>query len=295
MSKTTEQSRVDEAQAKARILTGALPYIRRWSGKTMVIKIGGETLEEQDRVESFVRDVVLLRFVGANPVIVHGGGPQITERMRALGKEPVFARGRRVTDSETMQIVKGVLMDEINRRIVSAVNEGGGRSTGLSGESGNLMVARRAYGPEGEDIGFVGEVDEVNPDIVQGLIESGFVPVVAPIASGPDGSYNINADLAAGSLAVALGAQKIVFLTNVPGLYRDLGDEGSLISEVSVEDCEQLLEDGVLSEGMNPKIASVVTALRGGVPQAHILDGRILHALLLEIFTDEGIGTMVLP
>lgn len=295
MNKTTEQSRVDEAQAKARILTGALPYIRRWSGKTMVIKIGGETLEEQDRVESFVRDVVLLRFVGVNPVIVHGGGPQISERMRALGKEPVFARGRRVTDAETMQIVKGVLMGEINRRIVTAVNAGGGRSTGLSGESGNLMVARRAYGPDGEDIGFVGEVDEVNPDIIQGLIESGFVPVVAPIATGPDGSYNINADLAAGSLAVALGAQKIVFLTNVPGLYRDLGDEGSLISEISVEDCERLLEEGVLSEGMNPKIASVVTALRGGVPQAHILDGRILHALLLEVFTDEGIGTMVSP
>lgn len=295
MSESVATARVDEAQAKARILTEALPYIRRWSGKTMVIKIGGETLDDQEHLESFVRDVVLLRFVGANPVIVHGGGPQISEEMRRAGKEPVFAGGHRITDAETMEIVKSVLMEQINRRLVAAVNAGGGRSTGLSGESGNLMVARRRLGPNGEDLGFVGDVDTVNPDIVQGLIESEFVPVVAPVASGPGGSYNINADLAAGALAAALGAQKIVFLTNVPGLYRDLGDAGSLISQMTIEDCERLLKDGALSAGMNPKIASVVMAMRGGVPQAHILDGRALHALLIEIFTDEGIGTMVLP
>jgi acetylglutamate kinase len=295
MSESVATARVDEAQAKARILTEALPYIRRWSGKTMVIKIGGETLDDQEHLESFVRDVVLLRFVGANPVIVHGGGPQISEEMRRAGKEPAFAGGHRITDAETMEIVKSVLMEQINRRLVSAVNAGGGRSTGLSGESGNLMVARRRLGPNGEDLGFVGDVEAVNPDIVQGLIESEFVPVVAPVASGPGGSYNINADLAAGALAAALGAQKVVFLTNVPGLYRDLGDAGSLISEITVEDCERLLHEGALSAGMNPKIASVVVAMRGGVPQAHILDGRVLHALLIEIFTDEGIGTMVLP
>jgi acetylglutamate kinase len=295
MSDTVGSVRLDEIQEKARILTEALPYIRRWSGKTMVVKVGGETVEEQTHLESFVRDVVLLRFVGVNPVIVHGGGPQISEEMRRLGKEPAFAGGYRITDAETMNIVKSVLMEDINRRIVAAVNAGGGRSTGLSGESGNLLVARQRLGPDGEDLGFVGDVETVNPDIIQGLVESGFVPVVAPIAVGPGGSYNINADLAAGSLAAALGAQKIVLLTNVPGLYRDLGDEGSLISEISVEDCERLVSSGELSAGMNPKIASVVLAIRGGVPQAHILDGRILHALLLEVFTDEGIGTMVLP
>jgi acetylglutamate kinase len=295
MSETVSSLRLDEVQDKARILTEALPYIRRWSGKTMVVKVGGETVDEQTHLESFVRDVVLLRFVGVNPVIVHGGGPQISAQMRRVGKEPAFAGGYRITDAETMEIVKSVLMGEINRRIVAAVNAGGGRSTGLSGESGNLLVARQRSGPNGEDLGFVGDVDTVNPDIVQGLVESGFVPVVAPIAAGPGGSYNINADLAAGALAAALNAQKIVLLTNVPGLYRDLGDEGSLISEIRVEDCERLLSSGALSAGMNPKIASVVQAIRGGVPQAHILDGRILHALLLEVFTDEGIGTMVLP
>ncbi|MGH2812077.1 MAG: acetylglutamate kinase [Actinomycetota bacterium] len=293
MSRTA--TRVDEAQAKARVLAEALPYIRRWAGKTVVVKVGGETLEEERRLELLANDLVLLRFVGMNPVVVHGGGPQISETMRRLGMEPAFRDGRRVTDAETIKVVKMVLLGEVNPRIVAAMNSSGGRAAGISGEDGRLIEVRRALGPNREDLGFVGEVERVNPSILEGLVQDDFIPVVAPVGSGPDGSYNINADLAAGAVAAAIGATKLVFLTNVPGLYRDLGDEGSLISEVTVEQCRALVESGSLSEGMIPKITSVIAALEAGVPQAHILDGRVEHALLLEIFTDEGVGTMVLP
>lgn len=280
---------------KAFVLTEALPYIRRWAGKTVVIKAGGEVLESDEDLDSFVTDVVLMRFVGMNPVVVHGGGPQISDAMRRMGKEPKWSGGLRYTDAETIGIVKMVLLGQINSRIVSAMNRHGGRAAGISGEDGSLFVARKTSGPGGEDLGFVGEIETVNPEILACMVASEFIPVIAPVASGMDGSYNVNADLAAGALAAALGAEKVVFLTNVPGLYRDLGDEGSLISEIAVEQCEKLLATDSLSEGMIPKIQSVIGAIKGGVPQAHILDGRVEHALLLEIFTDEGVGTMVLP
>lgn len=283
------------AAEKAAILSEALPYIRKWSGKTVVVKVGGEAIDSDDDLQSFVADVVLMRFVGMNPIVVHGGGPQISATMRRLGKEPSFAGGHRHTDAETMEIVKMVLLGQVNNKIVSQMNAHGGRAAGISGEDGNLLVARRTGGPNGEDLGFVGEVETVNPEILEGLIEKEFIPVVAPVGAGPDGSYNINADLAAGALAAAVGAQKIVFLTNVPGLYRDLGDDSSLISETTAEQLQKLLKEGALSEGMIPKISSTVAAIEAGVPQAHILDGRVQHALLLEIFTDEGVGTMVLP
>lgn len=291
----TSVPRRNDAEAKAQILTEALPYIRKWSGKTVVIKVGGEAIAEEPDLDSFASDVVLMRFVGMNPVVVHGGGLQITEVMRRLGKEPEFRGGQRITDAETMEIVKMVLLGQVNKKIVSAISRRGGKAAGISGEDGNLLVARRALGQKGEDLGFVGEIDEVNPEILSGLIERDFIPLVAPVGTGAGGSYNINADLAAGALAAALGAQKIVFLTNVPGLYRDLGDETSLVSETGVEQLEKLLAEDSLSKGMIPKIQGVVSALRAGVPQAHILDGRVPHALLLEIFTDEGVGTMVLP
>lgn len=284
-----------DAQAKARVLTEALPYIRRWAGRTVVVKVGGETLDDEGLLDSFATDVTLMRFVGMNPIVVHGGGPQISEAMRRSGKEPVFVSGHRVTDQETVEIVKTVLLGQIQKRIVTALNSHGGQAAGISGEDGDLLAVRPAAGPGGEDLGFVGEVEEVNPSILNSLIEGEFIPVIAPVGAGPGGSYNINADLAAGALAAAAAAEKLVFLTNVEGLYRDLGDEGSLISETTVEQLEKLLSDGALSEGMIPKIRSAVDAVRAGVPRAHILDGRLQHALLLEIFTDEGVGTMVLP
>lgn len=284
-----------DAQAKARVLTEALPYIRRWAGRTVLVKVGGETLDDEGLLDSFATDVTLMRFVGMNPIVVHGGGPQISEAMRRSGKEPVFVSGHRVTDQETVEIVKTVLLGQIQKRIVTALNSHGGQAAGISGEDGDLLAVRPAAGPGGEDLGFVGEVEEVNPSILNSLIEGEFIPVIAPVGAGPGGSYNINADLAAGALAAAAAAEKLVFLTNVEGLYRDLGDEGSLISETTVEQLEKLLSDGALSEGMIPKIRSAVDAVRAGVPRAHILDGRLQHALLLEIFTDEGVGTMVLP
>ncbi|MBW3589044.1 MAG: acetylglutamate kinase [Actinobacteria bacterium] len=286
-------TRIEEALAKATVLVESLPYIRTWAGKTVVIKMGGETLEDDDLLGALATDVALMKFVGINPVVVHGGGPQISDAMGKLGKKAVFVGGQRVTDHETMEIVKMVLLGQINKRIVTTLNAQGVLAAGISGEDGNLITARKALGSVGEDLGFVGEVEKIEPAIVNGLISSDFVPVVAPVATGPDGSYNINADVAAGAIAGALAAQKIVFLTNVPGLYRDLGDEGSLISETTADQLAKLLADGVLSEGMIPKIASAVSAIKDGVPQAHILDGRVKHALLLEVFTDEGIGTMV--
>lgn len=286
---------MNEAQSKAAILIEALPYIRKWTGKTVVIKAGGEALAGEEALDAFATDIVLMRFVGMNPIVVHGGGPQITEAMKKFGKEAVFIQGHRVTDSETMEIVKMVLLGQINKRIVSAISSHAGQAAGISGEDGGLIHARRSVGPNGEDLGFVGEVEHINPEILLSLIAGEFIPVIAPIASGPGGSHNINADLAAGSLAAAVDAAKLVFLTNVPGLYRDLGDEGSLISEATHDQLEKMLEEGMLSEGMVPKISGAVSAMRDGVPQVHILDGRIRHALLLEIFTDEGIGTMVAP
>lgn len=286
-------SRVLEAQSKAAVLNEALPYIRRWSGKTVVMKIGGETLEEPDRLDSFASDVVLLRFVGMSPVVVHGGGPQISARMREAGIEPKFSSGHRVTGASTMKIVKDVLLNEINREIVDAMRAHGAAACSVSGEEA-LIVTKR-LGPSGEDLGFVGDVTEVKTEELSALMDKGLIPVVAPMGFGPGGTYNVNADLAAGAIAAALGAQKIVFLTNVQGLYGDLGDEGSLVSEARVETLEKMMSGGSLSEGMIPKVRSLTNALRAGVPQAHILDGRVRHALLLEIFTDAGIGTMVTP
>lgn len=279
------------AQEKAAILVEALPYIRRWSGKTVVIKVGGEVLDDPAGLDSFATDISLLSYVGMNPIVVHGGGRQISQLMQQLGKEPEFVDGQRVTDQETMDIVKMVMLGRVNKALVTAINSKGARATGLSGEDGGLLTAE----PLSEKLGFVGRISEVSPSILQTLARDEYVPVVAPIAAGTGGSFNINADVAAAAIAGAVDAAKVVFLTNVPGLYRDLGDEGSLISEVTCAQLDRLLEEGILSDGMIPKISSAVQAIHDGVPQAHILDGRVMHALLLEIFTDEGVGTMVVP
>lgn len=282
------------AQAKAEVLTEALPYIQRWAGRRVVVKAGGETVDQDTMLDSLARDLALMRFVGIYPILVHGGGKQISHAMRAAGKQPNFVGGRRVTDAETVAIVRDVLW-EINGRLVAALARHGARAAGLSGEDGAMLATRRAWGPGGEDLGFVGDVEKVNTAPLDAALDDDLIPVVAPVGSGPEGPYNINADQAAAAVAAAVGAQKVVLLTNVEGLYADLGDEGSLISQASVASLEALQAGGTLTEGMIPKIGSVIDALTHGVAQAHILDGRVAHALLLEVFTDEGVGTMVLP
>ena len=283
-----------QAQAKARVLTEALPYIRRWAGKRVVVKAGGETVDKPGMLDSLARDVALMRAVGLHPILVHGGGRQISKAMEASGVQPVFIGGRRVTDAATIGVVRSVLLD-INARLVHALQRHGAHAFGVSGEEGGLLTTRKAIGPNGEDLGFVGEVERVDTSVLDFSLGRDLIPVIAPVGAGPDGPYNINADLAASALAAAVRAQKIVLLTNIEGLYRDLGDRDSLISETTVPQLEKLLGEGILTEGMIPKITAVIEAMRAGVPQAHILDGRISHALLLEVFTEEGVGTMVLP
>lgn len=278
------------AETKAAILAEALPYIKRFSGASVVIKYGGSAMEDPALAASFAQDVVLMRLVGMNPIVVHGGGPQISEQMRKLGKEPVFVDGHRVTDAETADIVRMTLVGKVNREIVSAMNRHGPYAVGLSGEDAGLISVTQ----RDARLGFVGDVDVVNPSILMRLIREELVPVVATVTVDSEGqAYNINADAVAGKVASAMGAQKLVYLTNVPGLLRDLSDDASLISEISTDELTAMLDRGELVEGMIPKISSCVSAVRAGVPRAHIIDGRVPHSLLLEFFTSEGIGTMV--
>ena len=273
----------------------ALPYIREFRGKTVVIKYGGAAMEQADLKRSFALDVILLHLVGINPVIVHGGGPQIGALMKRLGKEPKFVGGMRVTDEETVEIVEMVLVGKINKEIVGLINHHGGKAVGLSGKDGSLLRARRrphrlASGEE-IDIGLVGEVESVNPDPIRLLEDHGFVPVIAPVGVGVGGeTYNINADLVAGDVAAALGAEKLIHLTDVQGI---LGDDGQLLTTLSRKEAERLMDDKVIDGGMLPKVESSVRALRGGTAKAHIIDGRVPHAIILELFTREGIGTEI--
>jgi acetylglutamate kinase len=279
-------------QQKASILAEALPYIREFSGKTVVIKYGGNAMEDPALADLFAADVVLMRLVGMNPVVVHGGGPQISELMRKLGKEPEFVDGLRVTDAESVDIVRMALVGKVNREIVSALNQHGSYAVGLSGEDAGLIKVTM----RDERLGFVGDVDVIDPSIIERLTREELIPVIATVGVDDAGqAYNVNADTVAGAIAAALPAEKLVYLTNVEGLYEDWPDEASLISRVDIAGLEQLEAAGKLSAGMIPKIRSCVDALRAGVQRAHILDGRIPHALLLEFFTREGVGTMVLP
>ena len=278
---------------KARTLVEALPYITRFSGKVVVVKYGGHAMTDERLAKSFARDVVLMHYVGMRPVIVHGGGPQISALMRRLDQEPTFVDGYRVTGTEELDVVRMVLQ-KTNKELVSNINAHGDLAVGVSGEDANLIRAKRMTVRDGVDIGFVGEVDRVDPRVIVELLSSGFIPVIAPIGVGAQGqAFNINADLAASSIATALNAAKLVFLTDVEGLYENFGDEGSLLSRVTSADLERLLASGKLSEGMIPKVRGCVEAVGGGVEAGHILDGRVDHALLLEIFTDSGVGTMV--
>ncbi|MCL5056771.1 MAG: acetylglutamate kinase [Actinobacteria bacterium] len=290
------------AMEKASILVEALPYIKKFYGKTVVIKYGGHAMINDDLKKAVLTDVVLMKYVGMRPVIVHGGGPEITGMLKRLNIESNFVGGLRVTGRDTMEVVEMVLVGKINKDIVARINGYGGRAIGISGKDDGLLKAVKKPGrvkrPDGTseavDIGFVGEIDRVSPDIVSTLIREGYIPVVAPVAVGDQGeSYNVNADTAASALAVALKADKLIILTDVEGILEDRNDAASLISTVTREEVPVLVERGVLDGGMIPKVECCVRALDGGVQTTHILDGRVKHSILLEVFTDRGIGTMV--
>jgi acetylglutamate kinase len=275
---------------KAAVLVEALPWLKRFHGRTVVVKYGGHAMDDGPARTAFAEDLVLLRYVGLRPVVVHGGGPQITAHLDRLGVESVFDGGRRVTTADTMQVVRMVLVGQVNGDVVRLLNAHGPFAVGMSGEDGNLFTA----GQLDPALGFVGEVTAVDTGAIEALLADGRIPVVATVARGAGGElYNVNADTAAAALAVALRAEKAVFLTDVEGLYADYPARESVVSTITADDLEALLPS--LSEGMVPKMEACLRAVRGGVPRAHVLDGRVPHALLLEVFTDDGIGTMVTP
>lgn len=277
------------ATEKARILMEALPYIKRYHGRTVVVKYGGAAMDDPALRASFASDIVLMRYVGMNPVVVHGGGPQISAHIKKLGGQPSFVGGYRVTTAEDLEVVRMVLVGTVNKDIVSLINRHGTLAAGVSGEDGNLVVVRKKEHPAG-DLGFVGEVERVHPAIVSDLLRD-FIPVIASLGVDANGqAYNVNADEVAAAVAESLGADKLVYLTNVPGI---LDENGELIHELPADRAADLQASGALSEGMVPKVSSALDAIKGGVPRVTILDGRSEHALLLEIFTDEGVGTMV--
>ena len=286
-----------DATHKAQILAEALPYIRRFHGKTIVIKYGGNAMTDETLKHSFARDVVLLKLVGMDPVVVHGGGPQIDEMLERIGKKGEFIQGMRVTDSETMDVVEMVLGGLVNKEIVNLINQHGGRAIGLTGKDGSFIRARKmlvqneADAAEMLDIGQVGEIQSIDPEVISLLESREFIPVVAPIGVGEDGeSYNINADLVAGKLAEVLRAEKLILLTNTPGV---LDKNGNLLTGLTPNQVDGLFTDGTIHGGMLPKIASALDAAKSGVKSVHIIDGRVEHALLLEVLTDQGVGTLI--
>ena len=285
---------------KAKVLIEALPYIRRFYNKTIVIKYGGSSMEEEEVRRNFALDIVLLKYIGLNPVVVHGGGPQISEMLKRIGKKSQFIEGMRVTDGETMDIVEMVLVGKVNKEIVNLINQQGGKAVGLSGKDGQLIVARRLkltrsqgadLPPEIIDIGLVGEVKSVNPGVIEALMKDHFIPVIAPVGGGEEGeTFNINADLVAGKVAAALKAEKLILLTDVEGV---LGEKKELIPTLVAQKAKELIARKVISSGMIPKVNCCLDALTEGVTKTHIINGTVEHAILLEIFTDVGIGTQI--
>lgn len=285
----------NEALNVANVLTEALPYIRRFTGKTIVVKYGGNAMIDDTLTQSFAEDIVLMKLVGMNPVVVHGGGPQIGALLEKLGIRSEFISGMRVTDAATMDVVEMVLGGTVNKTIVSLLNQAGGKAIGITGKDGGLIQAKKMLMKDADgktlDIGFVGEVESVNRDVVDTLVSSDFIPVIAPIGVGSDGqSYNINADLVAGKIAEALHAEKLVLLTNVAGLQ---DKAGNVLTGLSTKQVDELIVDGTIYGGMLPKIQCALDAVKGGVTSSHIIDGRVEHAVLLEIFTDTGVGTLI--
>jgi acetylglutamate kinase len=275
---------------RAENLMEALPYIRRYYGKRILIKYGGHAMVDQTLQEQVMKDIVLMWYVGMKPILIHGGGPEVSEAMKRMGKEPTFINGLRVTDKETAEIAEMVLAGKTNKGIASLINRQGGRAVGLSGKDANLLQAVQAN-PE---LGFVGKVTSVDPRVIETLVAEDYIPVICSVGAGPDGeTLNINADHVAGTLAAALGAEKLIMLTDVKGILQDVKNPDSLISTLNSAQAEEMIRSGIVDRGMIPKVEACIEAVKGGVRRAHILDGRTPHALLMEIFTDTGVGTMV--
>jgi acetylglutamate kinase len=281
----------NEDATRVRVLSEALPYIQKFAGRTVVVKYGGAAMKDGSLKEGVIRDLVFMSCVGIRPVLVHGGGPEINSWLEKIGIEPQFKDGLRVTDAATMDVVEMVLVGRVNKEIVSLINQAGARAVGLCGKDGNLITAR----PDGrEEIGFVGEVSNINVDILNTLVKSGYIPVVSSVAADENGqAYNINADTVAGEIAAALGAEKLILMTDTPGLMKDFKDPTTLIRQLDIQGARALIEDGTVSGGMIPKLTCCVRSLAQGVRAAHIIDGRLPHSLLLEIFTDNGTGSMI--
>lgn len=290
MFNDSEYIRETEA-TRVRVLSEALPYIQQFAGRTVVVKYGGAAMKDSTLKDKVIRDIVFLSYVGLRPIVVHGGGPEINSWLDKLGIEPQFKNGLRVTDAATMDVVEMVLVGRVNKEIVSLINRAGGSAVGLCGKDGNLIKAR----PQGQEgIGFVGEVTSMDVNILEALVKSGYIPVVSSVAADETGqAYNINADTAAGELAAALGAEKLILLTDTPGILKEYKDPSSLLHKLDIQQARELISQGVVSGGMIPKVNCCVRSLAQGVHAAHIIDGRIPHALLLEIFTDSGIGSMI--
>jgi acetylglutamate kinase len=289
-----------ESMARADILLEALPYIRRFYNKTIVVKYGGHAMIDQELKDLFARDIVMMKYIGINPVVVHGGGPQIGSYLKKMGKDSQFVQGMRVTDEETMDIVEMVLVGKLNKEITGLINRHGGKAVGLSGKDGQLTQAEKYYlsaekakdaPPEIIDLGMVGKVKKINTELILALEKEGFIPVIAPTGVGELGeTYNINADLVAGAIAAALQAEKLILLTDVPGV---LDGRGELINTLNIDIAEEMIQSGVIAGGMYPKVKCCLKALKGGVKKTHIIDGRLKHAVMLEMFTDRGIGTEI--
>jgi acetylglutamate kinase len=283
---------MDSILSKAEVLIEALPYIQKFNRKYIVVKYGGSAMSNEELQKNVIKDVTLLKLVGFKPIIVHGGGKEISRWVEKVGKEAKFVNGLRVTDSETMEIAEMVL-NKVNKSLVSMVNELGVKAVGISGKDGGLLKVEKKYS-NGEDIGFVGDIKEVNPKVIFDLIEKDFLPIIAPIGFDENfQTYNINADDAACAIAKAVGAEKLAFLTDIEGLYKDINDKSSFISRISASDADRLIEEGFIGGGMLPKLNNCTNAIKNGVNRVHILDGRIPHCLLLEIFTRNGIGTAI--
>ncbi|PSO63297.1 MAG: acetylglutamate kinase [Cyanobacteria bacterium QH_6_48_35] len=288
----SDQEYIRKAEAtRVRVLSEALPYIQQFAGRTVVVKYGGAAMRDKTLKDQIVRDIVFLSCVGLRPIVVHGGGPEVNSWLGKLGIEPQFRNGLRVTDADTMDVVEMVLVGRVNKELVSLINHAGGRAVGLCGKDGNLIKAR----PEGQKgIGFVGEVSSIDTSLVESLVNSGYVPIISSVAADQTGqAYNINADTVAGEIAAALGAEKLILLTDTPGILKDHHDPSTLITKLDIQRARGLIEEETVAGGMIPKVNCCVRSLAQGVRAAHIIDGRISHSLLLEIFTDEGIGSMI--
>jgi acetylglutamate kinase len=295
MSKDRKESEyfLETEATRVRVLSEALPYIQKFAGRTIVVKYGGAAMKDDTLKEYVIRDIVFLASVGVRPVVVHGGGPEINTWLTKLGIEPQFKDGLRVTDAATMDVVEMVLVGRVNKELVTMVNNAGGKAVGICGKDGNLVQARSV---DREKVGFVGEVMSVDSSLVESLVKSGYVPIISSVAADHTGqAHNINADTIAGEIAAALGAEKLILLTDTPGILQDYKDPSTLLYKLSIQDARDLIDQGVVGGGMIPKVNCCVRSLAQGVKAAHIIDGRLPHALLLEIFTDDGIGSMIVP